>query len=273
MQTRRRLSPPILACAALAAAAALPAAAQPVPADLVRAELIAGWPTATGYMGALRLTLAPGWKTYWRAPGEAGIPPAFDWQGSDNLAGVTYHWPQPQVFDLNGLRTLGYHDSLVLPIEFAGLRPGQPLTIVGHVSLGVCKDICVPASVDVTARLAGRGDGGTPIRTALAEEPRDGAAAGVGPARCAAEPTRDGLRLTADIPMKGADPGDFAVVELADASVWVTPVEQRAAGGHLVQVADLVPSAARPFALDRSSVRLTVFTRSGAAYQLKGCTG
>ena len=247
--------------------------AQPIPADLVRAELISGWPTANGYMAALRLTLAPGWKTYWRSPGEAGIPPAFDWRQSDNLGTVTYHWPKPQVFDLNGLRTLGYHDALVLPIEFTRLRPDQPLTVAGHVDIGVCKDICVPAGIDVSASLGGQGGDPAPIRAALAQAPQDGRSAGLGPAHCATEPTRDGLRLTTDIPMRSAASGDFAVVELADPSVWVAPVTALPASGHLVQVSDLVPPSAQPFALDRSSVRMTVFARTGEVYEINGCKG
>lgn len=258
---------------ALAAFGAMPTSAGPIPDDLVRAELIGGWPTQGGYMAALRLTLAPGWKTYWRAPGEAGIPPDFDWRASSNLGEVTYHWPAPQVFEVSGLRTLGYHDALVLPIEFSRLSPGQPLQISGQINLGVCKDICVPTQVDVTATLDGTGANSAPIKTALARAPQDGRAAGLGAAQCRAEPTRDGLRLTVDMPLKGAATGDFAVIELTDHRVWVSAVESRGGDGHLVQVSDLVPPDAQPFGLDRSSVRLTIFTVGGAVYDLQGCTG
>ena len=258
---------------ALATCGALPVWAGPIPDDLVRAELIGGWPTKDGYMAALRLTLAPGWKTYWRAPGEAGIPPDFDWRASSNLADVTYHWPAPQVFEVSGLRTLGYHDALVLPIEFSRLSPDQSLQISGQINLGVCKDICVPAQVDVTATLSGAGTNSAAIKAALARAPQEGRAAGIGPAQCRADPTRDGLRLTVDMPLKGAATGDFAVVELTDKRVWVSAVESRAGDGHLVQVSDLVPPDAQPFGLNRSSVRLTIFTVGGAVYELLGCTG
>ena len=62
--------------------------------EVVSASVLTGWRMENGHhMAALRITLAPGWKTYWRAPGEAGIPPRFDWTGSDNLSAVTVHWP------------------------------------------------------------------------------------------------------------------------------------------------------------------------------------
>jgi hypothetical protein len=267
-------SPNRLFCAALLAALAAPAAvAGPIPDDLVKAEVIGGWPTKGGYMAALRLTLSPGWKTYWRAPGEAGIPPEFDWRASSNLGDVTYHWPAPQVFEVGGLRTLGYHDALVLPIEFSRLSADQPLQVRGQISLGVCKDICVPATVEVAATLTGAGPDAPAIKAALAQGPRDGRTAGLGPALCRTEPTRDGLRLTTDIALKGAATGDFAVIELTGQRVWVAPVEARAGAGHLVQVSDLVPTNAQPFGLDRSAVRMTVFAAGGAVYDLMGCTG
>ncbi|MCX8508161.1 MAG: protein-disulfide reductase DsbD family protein, partial [Rhodobacteraceae bacterium] len=76
---------PLLLSAVLALAAPL-AQAQPVPDNLLKAEILPGWRTESGsQMAALRLTMAPGWKTYWRAPGDAGIPPRFDWTGSANL--------------------------------------------------------------------------------------------------------------------------------------------------------------------------------------------
>ena len=93
------------------------AAATP-PEDLVRAEILPGWQDGEGrHVAGLRLTMAPGWKTYWRAPGDAGIPPEFDWTGSHGVAGVEVRWPVPQVFDQSGMQSIGYHDEVVLPLE------------------------------------------------------------------------------------------------------------------------------------------------------------
>ena len=77
-----------------------------------------GWQMQNGHhMAGLSLQLAPDWKTYWRAPGEAGIPPLFDWSGSTNVQSVRVHWPSPVVFHLNGMQTIGYHDG-----QFGGGR-------------------------------------------------------------------------------------------------------------------------------------------------------
>ncbi|MGB3147735.1 MAG: protein-disulfide reductase DsbD domain-containing protein, partial [Paracoccaceae bacterium] len=86
-----------------------PALADQIPDDLIRANLRSGWQTPQGtYMTALQLTMAPGWKTYWRAPGDAGIPPEFTWKGSDNIGAVAFHWPRPEVVVVGGYRTIAY---------------------------------------------------------------------------------------------------------------------------------------------------------------------
>ena len=65
-----------------------------------------GWRQPDGSrLAAVEIRLAPGWHTYWRVPGDAGIPPSFDWSGSSNLASVAYEWPRPEIFDSFGMRT------------------------------------------------------------------------------------------------------------------------------------------------------------------------
>ncbi|MCB2116309.1 MAG: hypothetical protein KDE00_08410 [Rhodobacteraceae bacterium] len=249
-------------------------AAQDMPSDLVTATLRPGWRTEAGtQMAALELTLAPGWKTYWRAPGEAGIPPEFDWRGSTNVGSVVYHWPKPEVFDLNGMRTLVYHDRLVLPVEITPAAPGQPVSLRAHVALGVCQEVCVPATVDVTGDLPLEGTTDPEIRAALSQMPESGKAAGLRGAHCAAEPIRDGLRLTTRLDLPAIGPDETAVIELSDRAVWVSQADIRREGGTLTAVADLVPPNAKPFALDRSSITITVFGDRGRVVEVQGCTG
>lgn len=265
-----------IALALPAVLAFLPAmvAAQDLPANLVAAEIRGGWRTESGtQMAALHLTLAPGWKTYWRAPGEAGIPPQFDWSGSSNIAGAEIHWPVPELFELNGLRFAGYRDELVLPIEFRPAAAGQPMAVSARIDLGVCETVCVPVSLDVAADLDPAGGSDPMIHAALARQPEPATTVGLSRARCSVEPIRDGLRLTSELTMPRIGPEEFAVVELADRSIWVSQAETVRDGGELVAVADLVPSTAAPFAFDRSSVQITVFGGSGRAVDLQGCTG
>lgn len=258
--------------AVFAALVLFPAAAPAEPGSPARVELLPGWRAADGsHMAALRITLQPGWHTYWRAPGEAGIPPSFDWSGSDNLAEVRVHWPVPQVFTANGMTTLGYERELVLPVEIRAQDPAAAVTLDAEMELGVCQDICMPMHAEVSGLLS---DSATPdrqIEFALAGRPDTAAEAGLVSAHCAAEPIRDGLRVTAWLDLPALSEGETVVIEPADRTIWVSDAMAHREGAVLVAESDLVPPEAAPFALDPSTLRLTVLG-GGRAVDIAGCT-
>jgi DsbC/DsbD-like thiol-disulfide interchange protein len=258
---------PILALLCLAAAPALATTQD----DVLQASLRQGWQTDSGgHMAALDLQLAPGWKTYWRSPGDAGIPPQFDWSGSENVQSVRIHWPAPQVFDLNGMQTIGYHDRLILPLEVTAIDPGRPIRLSVQVDLGVCDTICLPASVALAADLLPPGGPDDGISAALAARAASARAAGVGRVACRIDPIADGLRLEARIAL--ADPGlpEVVAFETADPAVWVAEALVERQGGDLVAVTELVPPDGAPFALDRSQVTVTILA-GGGAVEVRGC--
>lgn len=247
--------------------------AQARPEDLFRADLLPGWRTTEGrQMSALRIVLTPGWKTYWRSPGEAAFPPTFDWSESENVAGVTLYWPRPQVMTLAGFRTLAYPDELVLPVEVTPARPGEPVTLRLNADLGICEEICVPATIKVSAALSAASTPDPLIARARALVPDDSRARGLPDARCSTEPISDGMRLTADLTLPEARDDAFAVIELLSRAVWVAPVSSEASGDQLRQTSDLVPAEAKPFALDRQDVRITAFA-GGDVIEYLGCKG
>ncbi|TKA98239.1 hypothetical protein FAZ78_02045, partial [Cereibacter changlensis] len=152
---------------ALSLALPIPAAAT-TQDEILRAAVLPGWRSDSGtHIAALRLTLAPGWKTYWRSPGDAGIPPLFDWAGSENVRSVRFHWPRPHVFDLNGMQSIGYKGELVLPLEVTAIDASQPIRLRANVELGVCRDICVPAALTLDAALPMQGAADAVIDAAL----------------------------------------------------------------------------------------------------------
>lgn len=245
---------------------ALPALAQGNPPGLVSAELLPGWVTADGArMTALDVRLEPGWKTYWRSPGDAGIPPAFDWQGSANLGRVEMLWPLPEVIDSGGERTLGYHERLVLPIRIAPARPGAPVELRAEVEMGICEDICVPVSVSLRADPPR--DAPDPlIEAALARLP---VPADLQPA-CRIREIEDGMRVTALLPETGRAAGDEVALELRGSDVWVSAPELRDEGGRMAVEADFVAASGKPFPLDPDDLRLTLIGARDAI-ELQGC--
>jgi DsbC/DsbD-like thiol-disulfide interchange protein len=239
--------------------------------EVLSATILPGWQMKNGHhMAAISLTLAPQWKTYWRAPGDAGIPPLFDWSGSQNVKAVRIHWPSPQVFHTNGMQTVGYHDRLVLPVEVTPLDPGQPILLRAQVDLGVCKDICMPAAVQLHAELTAPGKPDEAIRAALKARPNSGAEAGLAKIVCVLDPIADGLRLTATLTLPTRGPQEVVVFEAGNTSVWVSEAATSRQGGVLTSVAEMVESSGAPFALDRSAVKVTVLG-VGRAVEITGC--
>jgi suppressor for copper-sensitivity B len=105
----------------------------------------------------LHFRMKPGWKIYWRTPGDAGFPPHPDWAGSENLAEARLAWPAPERFDVQGLQTLGYKDEVVLPAALVPFEPGQAVRLRAKVAYLTCDDICVPYEATLALDLPAAG--------------------------------------------------------------------------------------------------------------------
>ena len=154
--------------------------------DAGRVRLISAV-AATGSASSLPLglefSLKPGWKIYWRSPGEAGLPPEIDWAGSVNLAGASLSWPAPRWFDAFGLDTAGYEDEVILPLAARPAEPGEGLLLRASVRYLACSTVCIPVVADLTLDLPPGPSGASPFAHAigrfLARVPGDGAAQGL----------------------------------------------------------------------------------------------
>jgi DsbC/DsbD-like thiol-disulfide interchange protein len=248
------------------------AAAQVVPDNVATVEVLPGWRQNSGtHMAALKITLASGWHTYWRAPGAAGIPPSFDWSGSDAQQAVQFHWPVPQPYEQNGLRYTGYENELILPFEVTPNMAGD-FALQGEIHMGVCEEVCLPLSVKFDATLfesATRTD--AQIKRALASKPKRASGA-----TCTAKPIQDGMSIQVSVRVPDLGPLETAVIEHPDPSVWVSEAHTSRDGDTLYFESEMVPSNAAPFFVDRSKLTLTVIGEKNGqpvAYEAKGCTG
>ncbi|MEL6595084.1 MAG: protein-disulfide reductase DsbD domain-containing protein [Pseudomonadota bacterium] len=238
--------------------------------DMVELDVLPGWREADGtHMAALRVTLDPGWKTYWRAPGDAGIPPRFDWRGANNMQAVSFHWPVPDVYMTNGMRTIGYENQVIIPMQITPQSSGDIL-MRGSVQIGVCEEICVPVTLNFDEALPSVGAPDSAIQAALSDRPHSESEASVAAVTCAVDPISDGLRITASIAMPALGRGEVAVFETADPTIWISEASTRRDGNTLTASADMVSPSGQPFALKRSDVRITVLS-AGQAVDIRGC--
>lgn len=271
----RRITLALAAAMSFVLPFALPAAGQAEEFDsIVTAELRPGWRLANGdHMAALTIQLAPGWKTYWRAPGDAGIPPQFNWRGGQNARGVAVMWPAPEVFHQSGMRSVGYHGTFVLPLRVTVADASRDATLTGVIDIGVCSDVCVPQRLSVTGVLpVAVSTPDSAIAAALANAPFTARDAGVGKVRCVVSPNATGMALRAEIDMPRTGRAEETVIETADPEVWVAEPKTWREGNRLMSETRLVHVNGGPFALDRSGVRITVLGGK-MAVDIQGCSG
>jgi DsbC/DsbD-like thiol-disulfide interchange protein len=113
-------------------------------------RLLAGSRSGAVLLGGIAFQLQPGWKTYWRTPGDSGVPPRFDFSKSDNIEAVTVLWPAPAKFDDGaGGVSLGYHDQIVLPLRIVPKSADKPVTLRAEVNYAVCEKLCIPVQANV----------------------------------------------------------------------------------------------------------------------------
>ena len=251
-------------------AATTPVAAQSID-NLAQATLRPGWRTDAGeHIAGLEIALQPGWITYWRAPGDTGIPPQFSFSGSAGIESVTPHWPTPQVIDYGGMRSIGYHDYVVFPLVISADPDAAQLTLQGQIEIGVCKDICIPVTLDFAGILPAVGGSDGAIAGALDARAISAAAGGVTDVTCTVTPLDDGLRVTAAITLPPRQGNEYVVIEAGDPSVWVSQAQVMRDGPVLNATVDMLHLAGGAFMLDRSALRMTVFG-SERAVDIQGC--
>jgi DsbC/DsbD-like thiol-disulfide interchange protein len=116
-------------------------------------RLLAGSRSGAVLLGGIAFQLKPGWKTYWRNPGDSGVPPRFDFSKSENIEAVTVLWPAPLKFDDGaGGHSMGYHNQIVLPLRIVAKNADRPVTLRADINYAVCEKLCIP--VEANAELA-----------------------------------------------------------------------------------------------------------------------
>ena len=147
---------------ALAGATAWQEISPGVKARLISSDTIVDGNTLVG----LELDMPQTTNTYWRIPGESGIPTQFDFTGSSGITGPEVHWPFPQIVDTAGYRDYVYRGPVVFPIALK--TDGGVLNTA--ITLGVCSDVCVPARASFSLPIiAGKADPAQSLRIDQAE--------------------------------------------------------------------------------------------------------
>ncbi len=104
-------------------------------------------------VAGIHIKLDKGWKTYWRYPGDSGLPPRFDWSGSSNLKSAKVLWPAPKRYLDSAGTSIGYKTEVVFPVLIEPVKADQPIDLKLKMEFAVCADICIPAEADLQLKV------------------------------------------------------------------------------------------------------------------------
>ncbi|EJW12936.1 hypothetical protein A33M_1498 [Rhodovulum sp. PH10] len=203
-------------------------------------RLIGGGATADApsTVAGVEIRLGDGWKTYWRYPGDSGVPPRFDFSRSVNVKSATVRYPAPHRFADGGGTSIGYKGGVIFPVAVARDDATQAATLAVEVDYAVCERLCVPKTGTATLVL-----------------PAESAAAPTAPATGAMSPATNGSSLGGlagavarlPRPARVGDAGDFSVRAVHREGEWPTPrlvVDVAAPAGTEVDLFAEGPTAA-----------------------------
>jgi len=183
-------------------------------------RLIAGAQRGTVRRAGIEIRLAPGWKTYWRYPGDSGIPPRFDFSHSKNVKSVTVRYPAPHRLTDESGTSIGYKHGVVFPLDIVPQNAAQPVVLAVKADYAVCEKICIPAEGKAELNVTGRPgvqDGWLKQNDALVPV---AAQIGEGETLAVRSVTRENKRILVDV----AAPGAIELFAEGPAADWALPV-------------------------------------------------
>lgn len=233
-------------------------------ADANRADAASPWDTdqrsalrlITGSTGngvltlraGIELKIEPGWKTYWRYAGDSGLPPNFDFTGSENVKSVSVLWPAPRRFaDGAGGNSIGYTGNVIYPLQVVAQDASRPVTLRLTATYGVCEKICIPASGKAQLQLtAGQSSEDTALTDAELRVPKPAALAAAGPLMVrAARREAVGSRQRVIIDVTAPDGAEVDLFAEGPTPQWSFPLPEPVESG---------PGGTRRFAFDVDGV-------------------
>ena len=183
-------------------------------------RLIAGAQRGAVHRAGIEIRLAPGWKTYWRYPGDSGIPPRFDFSQSKNVKSVTVRYPAPHRLTDESGTSIGYKHGVVFPLDIVVQNAAQPVMLAVKADYAVCEKICIPAEGKAELNVTGRPgvqDGWLKQNDALVPV---AAQIGEGETLAVRSVTRENKRILVDV----AAPGAIELFAEGPAADWALPV-------------------------------------------------
>jgi len=189
---------------------------------------------ADSLRAGIEIKMQPAWHTYWRYPGDSGVPPRFSFSGSDNLATVKVLYPAPHAFTDEVGTTIGYKGNVILPLRVFPRQMDKPVTLRAKIDYAVCDRLCVPVEAHLELTLSGAGGADNPaLAAAEARVPKPVSAAEAG--LTARRANDDKLKPLVFVDLAAPTGQTVELLVEGPTSEWALPIPKPAQGappGH-----------------------------------------
>ena len=188
---------------------------------------------AESLRAGIEIKLEPGWHTYWRYPGDSGVPPRFSFSGSDNVATVKVLYPAPRAFSDEAGTIIGYKDNVIFPLRVIPRQKGKPVTLHLKAEYAVCEKLCVPVEANATFTLDPTPSGSdAALAAAEAQVPRPESATAAG---LTARRVNDAAKPLVAVDLAAVPGSPLQVFVEGPTAEWALPIPKPAQGapsGH-----------------------------------------
>jgi DsbC/DsbD-like thiol-disulfide interchange protein len=179
----------------------------------------------TWLRAGIEIRLEPGWKTYWRYPGDSGVPPRFDFAHSENVKRVTVGWPAPHRFSDEAGQSIGYKEHVIFPLHVEPQDAGKPATLRLDVDYAICQKLCIPAQGKAELVVTGTPTSQQALLAAAEARLPQPRALGEGTTLSVAAVRRDpGGRVVVDL--KAAEPANLDLFAEGPTPEWALPLPE-----------------------------------------------
>ena len=176
----------------------------------------------------IEVKLQPGWHTYWRYPGDSGVPPRFDFAGSENLKSAKVLYPAPHLFSDDSGNSMGYSDRVIFPIQVTPRQAGKPVVVRLKIDYAVCEKLCIPAEGRAELGLtSGPSGNDAELSAAEAQVPVPIAAADVD---LRARRVNDAAKPLVAVDLKTPDAKPVVLLVEGPSPEWALPIPKPAQG-------------------------------------------
>ena len=238
--------------------------------DYSQVRLVGGGlhPGKSALLAGVEVRMDEGWKTYWRNPGDSGVPPSFDWSGSTNLKKAEVLYPAPHRFSEAGGTAIGYSGDVVFPLKVTPERAGEPVQLKLAMEYGICKTLCVPNQAELALTLpsnASTAQADDPHLTRFLDRVPRPADPGALPALRAVDAKLDGERpeILLDVEFPAFAKGADVFIDGGDAFVPVpTPIGKASGGKQRYEV--VFASKAEADRIKGKPLSVTLVTDNGS---------